>query len=341
MSKRITIIGGGSWGTAIASLLSDNNHQVLIYLRDKKLKEIINQENYNPVYFPEVKLSAAISATTDLEKALSFGEIIFLTIPTYATRTIMEQMKPYLKKEHILVSTAKGFEESSFLMNSEIIKEYTSNPVIVLSGPTHAEEVIKGLPSAVVVASDNLKMAQLIQDLMMSPYFRVYTNPDVVGVETGGAIKNVIAVASGITDGLGYGDNSRAALITRGLHEMSRLGQKLGGKLLTFAGLAGMGDLVVTCTSMYSRNRRLGIKIGQGLKLNEALKEINQAVEGVRTTRAIYNWCQNFAPELELPITNQTYQVLFNDKNPYQAVEDLMLRGPKHEIEEVVNDLNW
>jgi len=264
-----------------------------------------------------------------------------LTIPTYATRTIMEQMKPYLKKEHILVSTAKGFEESSFLMNSEIIKEYTSNPVIVLSGPTHAEEVIKGLPSAVVVASDNLKMAQLIQDLMMSPYFRVYTNPDVVGVETGGAIKNVIAVASGITDGLGYGDNSRAALITRGLHEMSRLGQKLGGKLLTFAGLAGMGDLVVTCTSMYSRNRRLGIKIGQGLKLNEALKEINQAVEGVRTTRAIYNWCQNFAPELELPITNQTYQVLFNDKNPYQAVEDLMLRGPKHEIEEVVNDLNW
>ncbi len=341
MNNRITIIGGGSWGTAIASLLAYNNHQVLIYLREKKLKESINIDHVNKVYFPNIELSTAVSATNDLEKAVSFGEIIFLTVPTYATREIIIKLKPFLKKDQLIVSTAKGFEEGSFQRNSEIIKEYVSNTVTVLSGPTHAEEVINSLPSAVVVASSNRKKAQKIQDLMMSPYFRVYTNPDVIGVETGGAVKNIIAVASGITDGLGYGDNSRAALITRGLHEMSRLGQKLGARLLTFAGLAGMGDLVVTCTSMYSRNRRLGIKIGQGLTLKEALDNINQAVEGVKTTHAIFNWCHQFAPDLELPITNQAYQVLFNNKNPHKAVEDLMLRGPKHEIEEVVNDINW
>lgn len=339
--KNISIIGGGSWGTALAKLLADKNCRVIIYLRNKELCNAINQKHVNIKYFPDVKLNKNILATNDLEKAIKFAKIIFLTVPTYATRDIINKIKNFLSKKQILISTAKGIEEQSFYRNTEIIREYFTNPMAVLSGPTHAEEVIKKLPSAVVIASEDRKLAQKIQKLLMSPCFRVYTNPDVVGVETGGAIKNIIAVASGITDGLGYGDNSRAALITRGLHEMSLLGKKLGAKVLTFAGLTGMGDLVVTCTSMYSRNRKLGICIGKGLKLDEALGSVNQVVEGVRTTRSIYNWCLDFAPEMELPITNQTYQVLFNNKDPVTAVEDLMLRGPKHEIEEVANNLNW
>lgn len=208
-------------------------------------------------------------------------------------------------KNRSLFLQQKELKRSIFLRNSQIIKEYCNNKIAVLSGPTHAEEVIDGLPTAVVVASRDKEVAESIQDIMMSSTFRVYTNPDVVGVEMGGAVKNIIAVAAGIADGLGYGDNTMAALITRGLHEMSRLGVHFGGKLLTFAGLAGMGDLVVTCTSNHSRNRRFGIKVGKGMNTEEALSSVNQVVEGVRTTRAVYDWYQGKKLNFELPITSQ------------------------------------
>ncbi len=340
MTERVTIIGGGSWGTALARLVASNNHQVLIYLRDQIVRDYINQEHINYKYFPEYDLPTNVRATTDLEEGIDFASIIILAIPTQQTREIMQKISIYLKRDQVICSTAKGFEEESFLRNSEVISENCRLATAVLSGPTHAEEVMEGLPTAVVVASKDLKLAQRIQDLMMTSYFRVYTNPDLVGVEVGGAVKNVIAVASGITDGLGYGDNTRATLITRGLHEMSRLGAYLGGQLLTFAGLTGMGDLVVTCNSMHSRNRRFGIKIGRGIPLKQALESVNQVVEGVKTTSAIYQWFQQRDYGFQLPITTEIYQVLFREKNPYQAVEDLMLRGPKHEFEEVVQEIS-
>lgn len=341
MMEKITIIGGGSWGTAIAQLFANNGHEVLIYVRDEELKKNINELNLNTRYFPEIKLSERIRATDYLEEAAVYGNILVLAVPTHVNRGILKDIKDKTRKDQIIVSTAKGMEEETFLRNSQIIKEYLDNPIVVLSGPSHAEEVMRGLPTTVVAAARDKEVAQLIQKLMMSSKFRVYTNPDVIGVEIGGAIKNIIAIAAGISDGLGYGDNTKAALITRGLYEMSKIGVALGGKMLTFAGLSGMGDLVVTCTSAYSRNRNFGVKIGKGLTLTEALKEIGQTVEGVRSTKAFYKWYQKGNFDFEIPITSQIYKVLFEEKDPLQAVDDLMLRCPKQEIEEVVTEENW
>ncbi len=329
---KFSIIGGGSWGTAIAQLLARNNHQVLIYVRGQKVRESINQENLNKRYFPEFKLDQKIKATDDLEETVNFSKVIILSVPTPVTREIMSLIKPYLTSSEILISTAKGIEEGSFLRNSEIIKEFCDNSILVVSSPTHAEEVIRGLPSAAVIASENEKLAGKVQEQFMSPDFRFYINTDIVGVELGGAMKNIMAVASGISDGLDYGDNSRAALITRGLRELTRFGVKLGGRPLTFSGLAGMGDLVVTCTSMHSRNRRFGIKIGEGETFADALQMIGQVVEGVKTTKAVFQLIHQGNLNLELPITEQVYRVLFQDKEPLAAVNDLMLRDPKQEI---------
>jgi glycerol-3-phosphate dehydrogenase (NAD(P)+) len=336
MENRITIIGGGSWGTAIAQLLSKNNYKVLICLRDEKNKDSINYCHLNKRYFPEYELSLNINATCDLEKAVKYSSYIVLAVPTHASRSVINNIRPFLNDNHIFIITAKGIEEDTYLRNSEIIKELTVNPFVILSGPTHAEEVIKGLPSAAVIAADNKELAKEIQYLFMTSSFRVYTNTDVIGVELSGAVKNIIALASGIADGLNYGDNTKAALITRGLSEMRCLGQYLGGKTLTFSGLAGLGDLIVTCTSMHSRNRRFGIEIGKGNSFDNALKKINQVVEGVKTTRAIYNCIKEKNINVELPITNQVYQVLFNNKDPLKAVNDLMLRDAKHEIENCI-----
>lgn len=335
MLEKIAIIGGGSWGTAIGQVFASNGHEVLIYVRDKELKENINKLSINTKYFPEIKLSDKIRATDSLEEAVLFGKIIVLAVPTYVNRQILASIKNIIKKDQVIVSTAKGMEEGTFLRNSQIIKEYTDTPLVVLSGPSHAEEVMRELPTTVVAAGEDRKAAQLIQQLMSSSKFRVYTNPDIIGVEIAGAIKNVIAIAAGISDGLGYGDNTKAALITRGLYEMSKIGISMGGELLTFAGLSGMGDLVVTCTSKYSRNRNLGVKIGEGLTLNEALEEIKQTVEGVRTIKAFYEWYHKTDHDYEIPITSQIYKVLFEKKTPLQAVDDLMLRDPKEEIKVV------
>ncbi len=341
MVKKISIIGGGSWGTALAQLLAKNNIRVLVYVRDQQVRDGINDDQINSKYFPDFILSDLIRGTNDLKEAVSFAPHLVLAVPTNVTRNIMKKISPYISSEQTIVSTAKGLEEKTHLRNSEIIKKNCSARVAVLSGPTHSEEVIKGLPTAAVIAADKKKVAENIQTLFMSSSFRSYTNSDVIGVELGGAVKNIIAVATGIGDGLGYGDNSRAALLTRGLTEMSRLGIYLGGRSLTFAGLAGMGDLVVTCNSMHSRNRRFGINIGKGMSFEEALDSIDQVVEGVKTTRSIYSWVCQGDIDIELPITRQVYQVLFKNKDPLKAVDDLMLRGPKYELEKVVDEKDW
>lgn len=341
MNNRVTVIGAGSWGTALANILAENGHLTKIYARDKSVVNSINRKNENPKYFPGEKLAASLKAVNDLKEAVTNTDAVVLSVPTSATREVAEELSHYLGDKVLIVSTAKGIEEKSFKVNSEIIKEAGFKNVVVLSGPTHAEEVITKLPTAIVSASHDKEMAEKVQDLFMSPYFRVYTNPDIVGVELGGAVKNVIALASGICDGLKFGDNTRAALITRALMEMGRFVDYHSGKTMTLAGLSGMGDLVVTCTSMHSRNRRFGIEIGKGNSIEEAKKEVKQVVEGVKTTRAIQNWLKEEELTLEMPITYQVYQVLFNDKDPYTAVEELMLRSKKHEMEAVVDNSLW
>lgn len=341
MAKKVAVIGGGSWGTALANILAQNANDVQIYCRDKRQVEIINHHHVNKRYFPEKKLKNTLQATNDLESAILFADIIVMSVPTQVTREVMEEISNFINGDEIFVSTAKGIEEKTYMVNSDIIKSFGADKVVVLSGPTHAEEVINESPTAIVAASPDQKVAEIIQDLFMAPSFRVYTNPDIIGVELGGAVKNIIALASGICDGLNFGDNTRAALITRGLMEMSRLGISQGGRPMTFAGLSGMGDLVVTCTSMHSRNRRFGIEIGKGLSLEEAQNKVKQVVEGVRTTAAISKWKENKNFDFDMPITDEVYNVLFKNKDPYIAVEELMLRGPKHEMEEVVNNHFW
>ncbi|MEC9491028.1 MAG: NAD(P)H-dependent glycerol-3-phosphate dehydrogenase [Halanaerobiales bacterium] len=341
MSSKITVIGAGSWGTALANLLAENGEEVKIYARDKAVVDSINKQQRNHKYFPEHKLDNNLTAFNDVEAGLEGSDVFVISVPTQALTSVLKQIENLIPSDSIIVSTAKGIEEKSFKTNSQLIKEAGFKNVVVLSGPTHAEEVMNQLPTAIVSASQNKELAEKIQDLFMSNYFRVYTNPDVKGVELGGALKNVIAVASGICDGLNLGDNTRAALITRGLNEMSRFVNYHGAKDLTLVGLSGMGDLVVTCTSMHSRNRRFGIEIGKGKTFLEAKKQVSQVVEGVKTARAIYNWLGSEKIDLEMPITKQVYQVLFKGKDPYQAVDELMLRSKKHEMESVVDDSLW
>lgn len=341
MNSKITVIGAGSWGTALANLLAGNGEEVKIYARDKDVVDSINQQQRNLKYFPEHKLHSNLTAFNNLKQSLKDVNVIVISVPTQALNGVLDEIKNLISSDTIIISTAKGIDENSFKTNSQMIKDADFNNVVVLSGPTHAEEVMDKLPTAIVSAAQNKESAERVQDLFMSKYFRVYTNPDIKGVELGGALKNVIAVASGICDGLDFGDNTRAALITRGLNEMSRFVNYHGAKDLTLAGLSGMGDLVVTCTSMHSRNRRFGIEIGKGKNLLEAKAEVNQVVEGVKTTRAIYKWLISEEIDLEMPITRQVYQVLFESKDPYQAVEELMLRSKKHEMESVVDNSLW
>ena len=341
MNSNISVIGAGSWGTALANLLAKNGKNVKMYARDKKIVDSINKKQCNFKYFPENRLDSNLTAYNNLKAGLEDADVIVISVPTQALNSVLNQIQGIIDSDTIIVSTAKGIDEDSFKTNSEMIKEAGFNNVVVLSGPTHAEEVMEELPTAIVSAAKNKKAAEEVQDLFMSKYFRVYTNPDVKGVELGGALKNVIAVAGGICDGLDFGDNTRAALITRGLNEMNRFVDYHGAKTMTLAGLSGMGDLVVTCTSMHSRNRRFGIEIGKGKTLQEAEVEVNQVAEGVKTARAIYRWLNSEKIDLEMPITKKVYQVLFEAKDPCQAVEELMLRTKKHEMESIVDNSLW
>lgn len=331
MTKKIAVIGGGSWGTAIAENLTKNNFNVYLYARRAEQVNEMVKTGRNKDYFPDYKLSDFIIPTNDLKEAVSNKDIVFISVPTSATREVSKKVKKYISKDAIIVSTAKGIDEDSFLTNSEIISEELDN-ITVLSGPTHAEEVILDKPTAAVVASKDMESAKVVQEAMSNIRFRAYTNPDIVGVELGGAIKNIIALASGIVAGLGYGDNSIAALITRGLAEISRFGVELGANKATFSGLSGLGDLVVTCTSEHSRNRSFGYKIGQGLSIDEAEREVGQVVEGIKTTRSVILAKKGGKVKTEMPITEEIYEVLFEDKDPLKAVDDLMNREIKTEI---------
>ncbi|MEK4378389.1 MULTISPECIES: NAD(P)H-dependent glycerol-3-phosphate dehydrogenase [unclassified Bacillus (in: firmicutes)] len=337
--KRVTMLGAGSWGTALALVLADNNHDVRMWGHRAELIQQINDLHENKDYLPDVKLPESIRATTEIGEAVSDADFIIVAVPTKAIREVLRQAVPFMTKKAVFVHVSKGIEPDSLLRISEIMEfELPSDvrkDIVVLSGPSHAEEVGLRHPTTVTSSSKSMQAAEEVQDLFINHNFRVYTNPDVIGVEIGGALKNIIALAAGITDGLGYGDNAKAALITRGLAEIARLGTKMGGNPLTFSGLTGVGDLIVTCTSVHSRNWRAGNLLGKGYKLEDVLEEMGMVVEGVRTTKAAYQLSEKY--QVQMPITEALHQVLFNGQKVETAVESLMARGKTHEMEDLVN----
>ena len=331
--ERIGIIGSGTWGNAIAVLLHNNGHQVTLWSAiAEEIEEICRTHRHKNL--PEVTLPEDITYTADLEEAMRDKRILVMAVPSVFVRSTARRMKPLCKDGQIVVDLAKGIEENSLKTMSEIIKEEIPQcEAAVLSGPSHAEEVSRGIPTTCVAGSRKRQVAEEIQSIFMSPFFRVYTSPDVRGIEVGAALKNVIALAAGIADGLGYGDNTKAALITRGIAEIARLGTAMGGKPQTFAGLSGIGDLIVTCASMHSRNRRAGILIGKGYTMDEAMKEVQMVVEGVYSAKAALALAKKYY--LELPIVEQVNEVLFDNKPASEAVGDLMLRDPRIENSEL------
>ncbi|WP_243386500.1 NAD(P)H-dependent glycerol-3-phosphate dehydrogenase [Bacillus kexueae] len=339
MKEKVTVLGAGSWGTALAVVLSDNGHHVQLWGHRKEHIEEMEQKRVNEKYLPDVKLAANISLTYKLEEAVKDAETIVLAVPTKAMRDVLGQLNSILSKPALFVHVSKGIEPDSLKRITEIIEEEIPQTkrkdVVVLSGPSHAEEVSLRHPTTVTSSSENMQAAEYVQDLFINQYFRVYTNPDVVGVEIGGALKNIIALAAGISDGLGFGDNAKAALITRGLAEIARLGSKMGANPLTFSGLTGIGDLIVTCTSVHSRNWRAGNMLGKGKTLDEVLDSMGMVVEGVRTTKAAYQLAEKY--NVKMPITRALYDVLFNGQNAKEAVESLMARVKTHEMEDLVN----
>jgi glycerol-3-phosphate dehydrogenase (NAD(P)+) len=326
---RLSVIGAGSWGTALANLLHSNGNDVILWDRDSDQIRAIKTEHQNKKYLPEVFLPAGIDANTDLSQATQGRDGLIIAVPSHAVRDVMEQMNDVDARTRI-ISVAKGIENQTLLRVSEILNErFAADNIAVLAGPSHAEEVSRGVPTLVVSASKDMATAKWVQEIFMSSVFRVYTHSDVIGVEVGGALKNIIAIAAGIIDGVGAGDNTKAALITRALAEVTRLGTRLGADSLTFAGLSGMGDLIVTCMSKYSRNRYVGEQIGRGRKLEDVLSEMVMVAEGVKTTRAAYQLANRH--QVEVPIITEAYRVLFENKNPKQAVFDLMTRAAKFE----------
>lgn len=335
--KKICVLGAGSWGSALALSLAKKGYNVMMWTLSQEQADKINKTKENIDYLPGVLFPNNIEITTNIENAISDSKLVVLAVPSQAIRSVCKQIKEFIKPNQILVDVAKGLEKGTGLRLSEVCEEeLPNNPYVVLSGPSHAEEVAKDIPTTLVVASENLEVAQEVQDIFMSPKLRVYTNPDLIGVELGGALKNIIAFGAGICDGLGYGDNTKAALMTRGIREIARLGIALGADSNTFSGLSGIGDLIVTCTSMHSRNRRAGILIGQGKSVDETLKEVKMVVEGITATEVAYEVSKSM--NIEMPITSAIYSVLYDGKNANEVVANLMMRSKKHEIEEVVDE---
>ena len=331
MSK-ISVIGSGGWGTAVAIMLADNGHEVTLWSYLKEESDNLKKYHENKPFLPGVKLPDGINFTSELADCLSGRDIIVTATPSHAIRTTARNMSQYIRDGQIIVNISKGIEEGTYLTLSKVIKQEIPNcEIVVMSGPSHAEEVSRGIPTTNVVAAENEETAVLVQDMFMNPNFRVYTNPDILGVELGGSLKNVIALCAGIIDGMNLGDNTKAALMTRGLVEMSRLGAAMGAHAETFNGLSGVGDLIVTCTSMHSRNRRAGILIGQGKTAEEAQNEVKMVVEGVRTCRAAKELSDKVG--VEMPIVNEAYKVLFEGMPAKEAVANLMGREKKHESE--------
>ncbi len=334
--ETICIMGAGSWGSALALLLNNNGHKVNLYVRNKVQADEILHKHTNSKYLKDINIPTEINVSTDLESAVEDASIIVLAVSSQATREAAVKLQNKISKNVIIVNVSKGLEKGTNKRISEIVEEILpNNSFVVLSGPSHAEEVAIKMPTAVVAASKDIKSAERIQDIFSSEFFRVYTNPDVVGVELGGALKNIIAFGSGIIDGLGCGDNTKAGIMTRGLAEIARLGIAMGADISTFAGLSGIGDLIVTCTSMHSRNRRAGILIGQGKSLEETLSEIQMVVEGITATDVAYNLA--LEKNIDMPITTEIYNVLYKNKEITKAIKSLMTRTKKHETEELIH----
>lgn len=331
------IIGAGSWGIALSVLLRENGHEVSVWSAIESEIEMLQRDHEQKDKLPGVKLADDICFTTDLACAVKEKDILVLAVPSSFTRSTARLMRGHVAKGQIIVNVAKGIEESTLMTLSQVIEdELPQADVAVLSGPSHAEEVGRGIPTTIVVGANTRKTAEYIQNIFMSDVFRVYTSPDVLGIELGAALKNVVALAAGIADGLGYGDNTKAALITRGITEIARLGMAMGGKFETFSGLSGIGDLIVTCASMHSRNRRAGILIGQGKTMEEAMGEVKMVVEGVFSAKAAMGLSRKY--NVELPIIEQVNEVLFSKKSAAAAVKDLMIRDKKIEV---ISDEEW
>ncbi|HHW12362.1 MAG TPA: NAD(P)H-dependent glycerol-3-phosphate dehydrogenase [Firmicutes bacterium] len=333
---KVGVVGAGGWGTALAKLLTENGHQVMLWAYEQETMAEINQKHTNERFLPGVVLPAELRASTDPAEVVDGAEFVTFVVPSQWVRTTAKQFASHLAPETVVVNAGKGLEIQTLKTLSQVLKEELSalhHEIVVLSGPNHSEEVSRRLPSATVVASPDLKVAEEVQEIFMSPYFRVYTNRDRLGVELGGALKNVFSMAAGICDGLNFGDNTKAALVTRALAEMRRLGVMMGAEPETFSGLSGLGDLFVTAASRHSRNAWAGREIGKGRRLEEILASTPMVVEGVPTTKAAYALSKKF--QVELPIVEKMYQVLFEDYPPRQAVEDLMIRERRSETEDI------
>lgn len=327
---KISVIGAGSWGTALAMLLNDNQHEVTLWSIIEEEVSMLNKHHEHIDKLPGISISEKITITSDMEMATKDKEILVFAVPSSFVRKTAQTLKRYIKPEQIIVNVAKGLEDGTLFTLQEVINDVLpDNDVVVLSGPSHAEEVARNIPTSVVVASKNQEIIHDVQDAFMNEVFRVYGSIDTLGIELGGSLKNVIALAAGISDGLGFGDNTKAALMTRGMAEISRLGVAMGAIPATFNGLSGIGDLIVTCTSMHSRNRRAGILIGQGATLQEALDKVKMVVEGVYSAKAALHLAEKF--QVEMPIIEEINKVLFENKDPREAVVDLMCRDKKFE----------
>jgi glycerol-3-phosphate dehydrogenase (NAD(P)+) len=334
---RVGVIGAGSWGTALALLLAKNGHSVTLWAYEREVVESIAARRENEIYLPGVRISPGVRPTDEIGEAVEGQNVIVSAVPSHTARGLMNKIKPILSSDALFISATKGIEIDTLCtmsqMNIEVFGQGFSERAVYLSGPTFAKEVAAGMPTVVTVAGKNPDAAKRAQVILNGSTFRVYTNSDVVGVEIGGSLKNVMAIAAGMSDGLGFGYNSRAALITRGLAEMSRLGIAMGADPLTFIGLAGIGDLVLTCTGDLSRNRTVGVRIGKGEPIDSILSSMRMVAEGVKTTKGAHQLAAQ--KNVELPITNEVYMILYEKKNPERAVVDLMSRQLKDEMKDI------
>ncbi|MCD6198135.1 MAG: NAD(P)-dependent glycerol-3-phosphate dehydrogenase [Deltaproteobacteria bacterium] len=351
--KRVGVLGAGSWGTALAVLLANKGIKTVFWARNQEFARQIRKSRENTLYLPGFELPAALEITSDISKAVIDKEVILFVVPSHGLREVAKQVAIALNDlsqspnhqitkspnlPYAVVSASKGIENRTLLTMTEIMEEVLpsrlSGRLAALSGPSFAQEVASSMPTAVTIAASEHKLCTGLQELFTTETFRVYTSLDLMGVQLGGALKNVIAIASSISDGMGFGTNTRAALITRGLAEMSRLGMRLGANPLTFAGLAGLGDLVLTCTGDLSRNRQVGLKLGQGRSIDTILKEMSMVAEGVKTTNSVYAMAEKY--KVEMPITNQVYRVLYQGLDPKDAVNELLMRPPRQELGDIL-----
>ncbi len=329
--KKIAVIGAGSWGTALAITLSNKGHEVKIWDINKEHVQELKEKKENVRYLPGIKFCDRLQPVDTMSEAIEDARMVLFSAPAQHFRSALDNALPYISQDMIVVNVAKGIEQKTLKRMSEIAHDKMSNmKYVALSGPSHAEEVGLGMPTTVVVASTDIKLAEYVQDIFMTDKFRVYTSSDVIGVELGGALKNIIALGAGISDGMGYGDNAKAAMMTRGIAEIARLGVKLGADVHTFSGLTGIGDLIVTCTSMHSRNRRCGIMIGEGMSPKEATEKVGMVVEGMFTTEAAYELAKKEG--IEMPITEGIYAVINDKIDARDAVNQLMTRDRKSEL---------